>query len=462
MIAGWNQYLAGTLVMGLGRSTDGGETWTSGTLEGHTVMSDPAVKSAGGGVWFYGYLASGGFGGSDVDIFVRRSTDDGATWSNPVDASQNGSFDDKPYIAARGNEVLVGWADFGFSPAKVRASRSLDGGLTYGAITVLSNNAIAGNGACPVIAPDGDYFMFWRDSFQDSLWVTRSTNDGASWSPDRGIVEMHPLPSTLPGGFRIVNLPSAAADPLTGDLVVVWNDQLLGNPDILAIRSSDDGATWSTPIRVNDDVGTAAQWFPWISFGEDGVAHVLWYDRRNDASEIDVYYARSLDGGLTFEPNERVTAESFPVVLAHDTSIDFIGDYNGIASNATTVFPFYQDSRRGEQDVWVARIPSDATAIGEATGSVVGVRLRAQPNPFRDVAWIEAAVDGSVPPGLGLQIFDAAGRRVRDLDCTGRAGRVSWDGRDEAGRRVPAGTYFARLTGVPGATEASLRLVRIE
>lgn len=36
----------------------------------------------------------------------------------------------------------------------------------------------------------------------------------------------------------------------------------------------------------------------------------------------------------------------------------FIGDYNAIAAGSAGVFPFYQDSRRGEQDVWVTRILS--------------------------------------------------------------------------------------------------------
>lgn len=448
VIGGWNQYIdGGGLVMGVGRSTDGGHTWTSTTIAGHTALSDPAVKSSGGGNWFFAYLANGGPGGTDIDIYVRRSTDDGASWLSPVDASQNGSFDDKPYIATRGNDVLVGWADFGFSPAKLKTSRSTNGGTSFGAITILSVNSTAGNGACPVIAPNGDYFMFWRDSFQDSLWVSRSTNQGTSWTPDRGIVGMNPLPTPLPGNFRVVNLPSAAVDPLTGDLVVVWNDQLLGNPDILSVRSTDSGATWSAPVRVNDDAGTAAQWFPWICFDENGVAHVVWYDRRNDASDIDVYYAKSTDGGQTFEANVRITAESFPVVLPWETTLKFIGDYNGIAASATTIYPFYQDSRRGEQDVYVSLLPNGTTDVTSPDLTAASWSMHASPNPFETSTRIilrqaPPAIESEVP----VAILDASGRRVRSLlaEPVGDELHAVWDGNDAGGRRAAAGVYYVR------------------
>lgn len=471
VIGGWNQYLdGGGLVMGVGRSTDGGHTWASSTITGHTALSDPAVKSPGGGKWYFAYLASGGPGGGDIDIYVRRSTDDGATWSSPVDASQNGSFDDKPYIASRGDDVLVGWADFGFSPAKLKTSRSTNGGASFSAITILSNNSTAGNGACPVIAPNGDYFMFWRDSFQDSLWVSRSTDRGTSWSPDRGIVGMNPLPSTLPGNFRVVNLPSAAVDPLTGDLVVVWNDQLLGNPDILSVRSTDSGSTWSAPVRVNDDAGTSAQWFPWIAFDENGVAHVVWYDRRNDASDIDVYYAKSTDRGVTFAENVRVTEQSFPVVLPSDTTLRFIGDYNGIAANATTVFPFFQDSRRGEQDVYVALLPNGTTDVDAPELAASDTwSMMAAPNPFElSTRIVLRRKEGSSPASAAVDVIvlDAAGRKVRALvaESAGSEISVSWDGNDAEGRPVAAGVYYARVQadGVsPDAPASGTRIVRV-
>lgn len=356
LIAGWNNYTETTVVMGVGRSTDGGDSWSWQLLGGHDTMSDPTVAAAGGDRWYFGYIANGGAGGSDYDVWVRRSIDDGATWQAPVAATVNTNFDDKPYLDAVGDEVLVAYADFSFSPAKVRAVRSLDGGLSFGANTVLADLSVGGNGASPVIDGGGDYYVFWRDSFQQFLWMSRSQDQGATWSQDASIVAMNPLPSTLPGGFRIINLPVAASyEP--GKLVVVWNDQLLGDPDILAIRSIDGGDTWSAPIRVNDDVGTTAQFFPWIAADATGGIHVVWYDRRENGFDIDVYTSFSSDGGVTFGPNVRVTTAAFTPILPWDVNVDFIGDYNGLAVDDATIYPFYQDAREGNQDVYVALLP---------------------------------------------------------------------------------------------------------
>lgn len=370
LVAGWNSFTAGGLAMGAARSHDAGESWEYEIFAGHTTMSDPAVASGGGGRWYFGYIANGGPTGSDYDVFVRRSVDDAESWLPPVAVTVDANFDDKPYIAARGDEVLVAYADFGVSPAKVHAARSIDGGLSFQHDTVLAVASVGGNGASPVIAADGTYYVFWRDSFQEFLWFSRSDDQGENWTADASIVEMSPLPSTIqPGGFRMVNLPVAAASPADGSLVVVWNDQRLGDPDILAIRSPDGGETWSLPVRVNDDAGTASQFLPWVAFDAAGRVHVVWYDRRHDPAEIDVYYARSTDGAASFEANVRITAAGFvPVLPTEPGAAPFIGDYNAVAVGERFVYPFYQDARRGEQDVYVARLPTALFADGFESG----------------------------------------------------------------------------------------------
>ena len=283
--------------------------------------------------------------------------------------------------------------------------------------------------------------------------MSKSTDQGASWSPDRGIVGMDPLATPQPGGFRMVNLPSADAQPGTGDLVVVWNDELFGNPDALSIRSTDGGATWSAPIRINDDVGAAAQYFPWVDFDDAGVAHVLWYDRRANGFDIDVYVTKSLDGGQSYEPNTRVTAAPFtPILPSEGGAAAFISDYIGIAATNTQVYPCYQDSREGNQDVYVALVPNGSSALVAAAPGAAAVAITAAPSPFR------RSVSLSIEGGGGeLEIVGVDGRLIRRLAAP--SGSIEWDGRDAAGQTVARGVYLARLVG---STAPATRLVKLD
>ena len=70
------------------------------------------------------------------------------------------------------------------------------------------------------------------------------------------------------------------------------------------------------------------------------------------------------------------------------------------------------------------------------------------PSPVRGSATLDYVL--ARPASVRLGVFDALGRRVRQLvpETTQTASeyRVHWDGRDEAGRAVPPGVYVARLT----------------
>ena len=64
----------------------------------------------------------------------------------------------------------------------------------------------------------------------------------------------------------------------------------------------------------------------------------------------------------------------------------------------------------------------------------------------------------NVGAAQNIRLFDLNGRRVRDLPLGPEAsGVATWDGRDEGGRLVPAGIYFARLTS--GSLHAQTRVV---
>jgi len=62
-----------------------------------------------------------------------------------------------------------------------------------------------------------------------------------------------------------------------------------------------------------------------------------------------------------------------------------------------------------------------------------------------------------------LAVYDATGRRVRDLAAAARGEgphTLIWDGRDAAGRRVPSGLYWVRLRAGDAAPRARVLVLR--
>lgn len=105
----------------------------------------------------------------------------------------------------------------------------------------------------------------------------------------------------------------------------------------------------------------------------------------------------------------------------------------------------------------------EALAINANRGS-----LAAQPNPFRDgVSIIATPVHAA---GSAVHIFDQSGRRVRSYDLSGLAGGTStggisfsWSGKDQSGKTLPSGTYFAVLEErSPQRQSHVVKLVKVE
>jgi hypothetical protein len=141
--------------------------------------------------------------------------------------------------------------------------------------------------------------------------------------------------------FRVNSNPTAAADDSNGNVYVAWADYRNGYADILASRSLDGGVTWTKPIRVNDGTTTNDSFFPWMAMSH-GLLNIVFYDRRLDPGNrlMDVFYAESGDGGVSFSPNLRITDQS-----SDPGNLNFIGDYIGIASNGTLAHPVWTDLR---------------------------------------------------------------------------------------------------------------------
>lgn len=163
-----------------------------------------------------------------------------------------------------------------------------------------------------------------------------------------------------------------------------------------------------------------------------------------EVASVDVLLSR--DGGATWSP----LASGRP----NDGAFAWVADAPGQALRVRVA------SRDPDGNVGFSESPADF-AIGSPPTTPASFALGdAAPNPSSDGA--ELPLELAAPARVRAEIVDAAGRRVRVLaDRAFAAGRsrLAWDGRDERGRRVPPGIYFARVRA--GETSARTRIVRV-
>jgi len=353
---------------GFSRSTDGGATWTDkGVLptNANGDVGDPVLARSS--VTSTIFLATLQFSGSGIRVFP--STDDCNTLFAPVQGAPGKSgFQDKEWITVdnfsgpgQGNVYLV---ERDFGPGNgIYSFRSTDNGVTFGpsgGTLIASAGASNVQGAYVTVGPDHAVYVFFFDqrSSPQRIMVRKSTDQGLTFG---AAVTVATLATTgvngnlgLGGGFRTNAFPQAVVNPVNGNIYVVFNDNPAGadKADIFFAQSTDFGATWSAPVRVNDDSGTNDQWQPTLAVMPNGEhLFISFYDRRLDPSNslIDVFGAiGDISGGIvTFEPNFRITDASFPVVRGQDPVVNsvYMGDYDQSVADNNFFYVTWGDNR---------------------------------------------------------------------------------------------------------------------
>jgi hypothetical protein len=159
----WNDYTTGSRRVFFSRSSDGGTTWSSAVnVYNQTGLSGyPAIAVDGDGYILLAWIFSTP---SERRIYVSRSIDNGLTWSQPVSVapqSQDGVFPDMA-VDSVGNINLVWW-DQGQGNREIYFSRSIDNGATWTQALNISDNA--GDSVFPAVAVDrsGRVYVVWID-----------------------------------------------------------------------------------------------------------------------------------------------------------------------------------------------------------------------------------------------------------------------------------------------------------
>lgn len=271
----------------------------------------------------------------ESDIFFIKSTDGGDSFTEPIklnDGTQpNGRL---PRIAVSEANVYVAWEDFSCCPSGLESeiffAVSTDDGDTFSDPSNVSNNPGTLSLNPSIAALGANVHIIWRDADTNNqnskIVYAKSNNAGVSFS----------------NTVTLANPESRISDiqVLEDNVYVVYSQSEVvnGNLDseIFIIKSTDGGSTFSSPINLSPatevpdpnplQIGRTTN--PHIDLSGDNVAITL--DERvaglNPHSEV--FFVYSTDGGITFTDPMSISGNLGEGSTLNDVSISGTNVYS--------------------------------------------------------------------------------------------------------------------------------------
>ena len=210
-------------------------------------------------------------------------------------------FNDKDWVAAdptdpTGNTAYVAWNLDKNRSSAIVISKTTDGGLTWSVPKRVSNVFTTDISATVVVGNDGTVYVTFEATTGsgDAVAFAVSHNGGTTFTT-KLIAPINDIPSPLPGAtFRDNSFPALALDGST--LHVVWSNWNGTDADVVHMRSTNGGTTWSAPIAIGG--GPGDQFFPWIA-ARHGTVYASWFNRAS-GDTYTIAGAASSNGGATW------------------------------------------------------------------------------------------------------------------------------------------------------------------
>jgi len=366
-------------------SFNSGQTWNGSEQgAGQTNFGDPSTAIGLNGWWYVGKISN------DGGQSVAYSKDQGQTWTNitvsPGTTTSYGILDkshlwiDNSPQSPYSGYLYDAWTNLiqdAPDTNQIQISRSSDAGITWTSPLTISQAVeavILNHGVNIQTGPDGKVYVAWSiydtwPSDEKAIGFARSIDGGAIFAPAIRIIDniKGNRMSLTSKSMRVNAFPSMAVDnstgPNRGTIYLVWPN--IGYPgintgndmDIYLIKSFDEGETWSSPIRVNQDPsGLGKQhFFPWITCDPvTGGLCVIYYDDRNvTATQCETFVSYSYDAGQSWT-DMKVSDFSFTPSPIPGLAVSYFGDYLGIQSLNMKVYPIWTDNREGRAMSYVS------------------------------------------------------------------------------------------------------------
>jgi len=239
----------------------------------------------------------------------------GTTWvSNPV--SSDLPVVDRQWIAPHGNnELYLTTKQLGADldgTVTLFVAKSFDNGLTWPQVAPVTTPEVGiqpgDQGNITVDQNNGNVYTVFIDAHGNIVWLARSSDGGLTWIVKQVF--------SAPGGTNLANIfPTVAVDSGSNVYVVFSN-----GTNVFLTASKDQGASWTTPVRVNNGTGSKTALAPWVSAGSPGHVNVaFWGTSDSNANDTAAQWQ-------VFNAQSRNATDSIPTITqAAATGIIHVG-----------------------------------------------------------------------------------------------------------------------------------------
>ena len=223
--------------------------------------------------------------------------------------------------------------------------------------------------------------------------------------------------------FVVQNRENAAINMATNgpsgsgsNVHIVWSDYPGGTVNSYYARSADGGVTWNTTDTINKLFPGKFTIMPTVAaYGNNVAISVAAIDSSDSAR---YYVVNSTDNGNTFNPPTLVSsvATNYNTIGAADTSSTlFFGDYNRSVRTQCEVYSTWCDGRKNNgPKVYFAKVNYCTLGIKEITSVNGNVQvLSLYPNPAADKVTISIQAGKALP--VTIELTDMNGKVIKTL-----------------------------------------------
>jgi hypothetical protein len=420
----WYDYRDAQLIGGEGvniyykRSTNNGVSWSSDIKIVNDLRSsfEPSIDVYQNNIHVVWYDDRHG----RLEIYYKRSTDDGITWGSDVRLTNAAEDSEDPLLYVIGTSVHVVWSDWRDGNWEIYYKRSTNNGVNWSSDVRLTNSTGFSEHPHVATTPDGQTIhVVWQD-YRDGnyeIYYKRSTNGGVNWGSDTRL-------TNATGNSR---WPSLAISGTT--IHLTWTDDRTGTEQIYYKKSTNNGISWTSDVRVVDQRSVVSS----VVLSHNGqLVHLVWMDYRHGTNNREIYYKRSVDAGASWESDVRLTSNSADQACP------------GVAIGVQTVHVFWHDYRDGNWEIYSKRNPTGNTTWVQNISSEIPAEFKLEqnyPNPFNPVTTLKFDI-----PKLSyvkITVYDILGREVsKPVEQLLEAGRYMLNF-DASG--LSSGTYLYRI-----------------